>query len=534
MFFRENTINKWLLLLAVALLIPNVIFLYQPFYQDEWPIVRNVITFIANKTISPYHAQYPTLYSYLVTPGIAVGAVLANVIGYGESVKETVGLLYFSKPHLLILPARIQSLVFLVSTAVVLFYFVKARYDLLSAVFVFSLTLTSPSLVQYGSYGLPDTAVLFFSTLALIFTFKSAESDEHISVKHIYYASIFAGLAISTKYNAVTTVVPIAFAVTYAFYIGKISLRGFISISFVSGLLCVLFFLLGSPGWVLNTEFFIEEFISVREHAKLGHLGQTGVPFLGQLELMVDNAGVLFLAASLGFCVWLRKINISGIIALVSFISIFILSGLSSKQSVHYLYPGYAGLLVLAAVFNMRLYGLGAKLRYGVTWVLILVAFGVSASNSVVYLNENTTQLATEWMKQNIPKNTKVTVDWGYVPTIYSDSKLEEIQTDYSKSVADELRQKHTPYTLVPLEYSSEWLNNAEAKYFITSDWVYNRFFEFGVFTRIKPKENDGIFLEFDRRKLFYTELFSSEKWTEVINFDSGNGPTTRIYKSNE
>jgi ethanolamine transporter EutH len=52
-----------------------------PIDMDERPMIMNVAHFASKQTIVPSHFQYPTFYSYLITPAIALYSLLLLLLG---------------------------------------------------------------------------------------------------------------------------------------------------------------------------------------------------------------------------------------------------------------------------------------------------------------------------------------------------------------------------------------------------------------------------------------------------------------------
>ena len=536
---QQQAPRRWIsqaIILAIALLsAPHVLFLFQPFFMDERPILANVITFFAHHTIIPVHTNYPTFYSYLASPFIAVGTLLSFLAGPYNSIGETVWFLGTVTPLRLALPARVLSLSCFLLTAGILSNFCSKRFGDLAGLMVPALLVTSPAFFERGSYALPDSTVLLLCALSLIGTVLFVETFESSrSVAYLIVAAAFSGLAISTKYNALSSVAPVGFSVAYLSLTRALRARHAVGLLLLSAAVCVTCFLLGSPGWLLSPQRFLDGLEFEINHAEIGHIGASGIPVLGQLELLT-GAPIVLIGSIAGLIAWARTRDAAGWVAGVTVVSSLGLASTSAKQSIQYLYPAIPGLLVLVAVFA----------RMAETWrPRVITAFVVALSllpfAAVAYdeglrfvTAPNTTALATTWMYENVPAGTSVAVDWGYVPQVYSAADLENLGHTRGQNprILDAVSKTHRPYDVVEFSPTSDWLTASRASLFVTSDAVYGRFFEFGVFTGIEPTRPPELANAFRQSATFYRELFSSRLWTEVAVFDTGNGPVTRVFR---
>jgi hypothetical protein len=528
---KTNSVRIVLFLMLVVLVVPHILFLLQPFFMDEKVILMNVSTFVIDSTIIPQYTNYPTLYSYLTAPFILLGLHINQAIGGFSDIYETYRFLSHVDPRYLIMPARVISLILLVTSAVVLARFCWNRYGAFSSLLVFILLMVSPAFLKYASYGLPDVCMMFFSLVSLVYTAKFLENYEKGGlVKYLLLASLFSGLAISTKYSALSTVLPVGFSVFYLYLTQRVELKRMIVMVLLAAGSCVLAFLLGSPGWLLEPHVLISGVVEELEHAQRGHLGFSGVPVLGNIELLIVEAPVIAVSGVVGFLLWLKNKDGLGWIALVATVSAIVLAGGSAKQSLRYMYPAFVGLLIFSAVLGKQLEQFN---RAAVSVILVAVLtkpfIGVYKS-SLCYLNDNTTILTTTWMYENIPQNSKVASDWAYVPKVYSSNRIEEMQRNVP-SITNYLKAMHKGYDITPFKARKKWLEETDTEYIVLSESTYKRFFEFGIFTRTHPSEDQAIYEAFQLHKAFYEALFKSDTWVEVFSVDTGNGPLTHVFQ---
>jgi hypothetical protein len=446
---------------------------------------------------------------------------------------ETYRYLTHFDPRFLIMPARVVSLVLLIGTGVVLARFCWSRYGAFASFFVFTLLMISPAFFEYGSYGLPDISVMFFSVVSLVFTAKYLEANEKSGLinKHLILAAVFSGLAISTKYSALSTVVPIGFSIFYLYFMQRVELKRAILLVALAAGACILAFLLGSPGWVLKPQVFMSGLEAEINHVKRGHVGYSGVPILGNLELLIVAAPVITASSILGFLLWVKNRDSVGWVALVAVVSAVALAAGSTKQSLHYMYPAFAGLLIFSSVLGKQFGQLNRVVVSVVVVLAIFIPFINVSKESLNYLNDNTTLLATKWMYDNIPENSKVARGWAYVPKVYTQKKLEQLQRREPSIISEKLMTMYKAYDVKKFKARKKWLEETDAEFIVTSESVYKRFFDFGMFTRTYPSKDLPIYRDFQLRKEFYETLFNSAEWEEVFVVNTGNGPSTHVYQ---
>jgi len=79
--------------------------------------------------------------------------------------------------------------------------------------------------------------------------------------------------------------------------------------------------------------------------------------------------------------------------------------------------------------------------------------------------------------------------------------------------------------------YTGSWLDTTPAEFFVTSNMVFDRFFNNGIFTRIEPDLATGIGKEFAQRKEFYSALFASPRWHVAQKITSNDGNVIYIFR---
>ena len=526
--------------ILALLLVPHVLYTQQPYFMDEGPILLNVIEFLSERTVIPVHAKYPTLFSYLAAPFVALGVAFRWAFGEWNSIHDVVGWMLLVEPLGLALPARLLSLTLLGLSGGALFVFLRPRLGHCAGAFAFVLVLASPAFLQYGSYGLPDVAVFFFCVMSLLCVAAHVEDlKTDRSIRYLVLSSVFAGLAMSTKYNAASAIVPISACILFRYSSGQWGSARASLMTVASAGAFLGAFLVGSPGWILDFELFSSELLYEVRHATGGHLGFDGIPILGNIELLATEAPVIFIWGFAGFILsfWKGRPGLWWVSSIAVLASIG-LSAISSKQSLHYLYPGFAGLLLLGSFVASELEQRNQRVAVIVVGMMALVLGGQNFGHAKRFLQPNTTELARQWMYDNVSEGSQVAPDWAYVPKVFSGDQIARVERvrDWASqrwhiSMSKHMRSHYRPYEIVELEYSVDWLSNTDAEYLITSTSAYSRFFTNGTFTRTTPEPSNPLGREFSSRRAFYSSLFNSAIWYEVYSVHTDNGPRTTVFR---
>ncbi len=534
---------KLIAILAIMLLlIPHALFLLQPIFVDERAVLTNVLKFANELTLIPTHTRYPTFFSYIAAPFIGLGAFLHSVFGGSGDIKESVAFAYYLEGRTLVMPARLLSLAALTGAIVFLGVYLSRRFGRPAGYTAGAAALATPALLSYGSYALPDALVLVLCAVSLILALRFLETYPHRPARNYLLLSAFvSGLAISTKYNAFASVIPIGAACIILLVSGKTDFLGMIRMTVLSAIVCIGAFLLGSPAWIIAPELMLDGLHFEMEHAKAGHLGTSGIPLLGHVELLVRGSPwekgmpVLFIGSLPGIAVCIRNKTSHAVLPAALIAATMGLGAFSAKQSLQYLYPMVGGLCYFWAAGISHLEARSKTLSAVVPMLFIAVIYAASFENGLRYLRPNATEIAADWMYRNIPEGSSIAVDAGHVPSIFSEEALRKLEVSavgkLSRRIVAHIRTNYRLYDVVPLERSTEWLKQSRAEYFVTSDLASSRFFELGIFTGIEPDIQTALGVKFHRVRAFYKELFASRGWDKVFLVDTGNGPKTVIYK---
>lgn len=528
----HTTSRDWLsrlLIGATALgVIAHLLATLQPIFSDEFLILGNFWDLVQNRTIIPEHARYPTLYSYMTAPITGLFAILSILSGLPPSIYDFSEWMAY-RPLVAIWPARLVSficwIVCLTAVHSLAFESLRDRRAALAAAAAFAAAIGT---LQYTGYGLPDVAMMMWTALALLFALRMMRAEDPRRLALI--TGILAGLAIATKYSAIAIALPLLVAAL----LSRKEMRSALPVVGWLGGAATVAFLLGSPGWLFATERFMEGLAWEREHMARGHLGFTGVPVLGQLELLARADLPLMLLAAAGGLLWaVRRPRRDVVVLLVAVVAVMAMAAPARKQSLHYLFVLYP---VAAVLIAGGLYTVSGRLRRGGVLIVALACLGSALwglwwSYRAAVLPDSL-QVSREWINARVRDGAIVAIDWIDVPRLVSESEVAGLRADLRTEIVRDLYAGLRTFPAVEIDYDLHFLSETEADWLVTSSTCYARFFEFGRFTRIRPAPESEIGPEFIRRRAFYEALQRGYAgWRLEHEVFTGNGPEVRIYR---
>jgi hypothetical protein len=502
--------------------------------MDEKLIYGDVTHFVKFHTIVPYQFFYPTFFSYLALIPSIIGAYLLSILGIISSPIEA-SALYNLDSVLPILPIRILSLSFSIATIWLVFRTGKKFYDESVGILAAAMLVFSPLDIERSSWGLPDTLMVLFSASAMFFCFSALKNN---SLKNLTKASIMAGLATSTKYNAGMLIFPIlAVAVLHLFQTKKagLSLGRFIKIMLLSSAAFVCAFLLASPGWMIVPGKFLDTFRSLHKNMAEGSLGFFGLPYIQYIILMFQSEKTISIMFAVGIiCAVIRR-NREDIVFLCLFLPSFLYIGSWERKSLNYLMFLWPSLAVISAYpISKFIRSLFQKKRTAIAIVMISALFVWPMYSSIRYactqLLEDSRWVTNRWIQENLPEGSKVVVDWAYVPRILNmDQKKELLDSQLFKKFYRKRLAQWRAYEKISLQYDPIWVASIKADFLITSSSCFSRFFN-----TPSPRSKSPLRAEFDARKRTYEFLLKNEKesgWILLKDFYTGKGPHILVYK---
>jgi hypothetical protein len=240
----------------------------------------------------------------------------------------------------------------------------------------------------------------------------------------------------------------------------------------IAAALCSVAFVLGSPGWLLTPSHMLDGILHEFKMIHYGHLGFTGYPFVGQIELLFEGSPALFVLAlfGIGSTDWRNRTDRHAIYLLIAGL---LLPALNDKQFTHYIFPAFISLCYFAARFanNLGRWRLAAPVLCG----LALAVFVFVNAHALNYLKPHSLTLAREWIEMNVGPNDSIVMDrnwcwrWTHVPRVLTAEDLNSMESSkrYLKSpmLQRYFREHEKPFNLQPLDaYTRSWLDTTSAE----------------------------------------------------------------------
>lgn len=301
-----------------------------PFFydEDEGHHFNRVVNMVKQGEFDPNYFHKPSLHFYLRMPAVAAGFLWNVRQGHIKSVQEIrtrdryglAGYAFTASHPGIVKSVRMISL--LLSLALIVLTFLVclefSSSHLLSAVTALSLVL-NPELVRYSATIGVD---VLMATMCMTAVFLSLRYLRLGTLKLLLLASLFAGLAVSSKYNALPIV-----CVPLVAVLGRRDVQ-------VSHLLTVAAvvaggFLLGTPFALSSLPLFLDQLAyEIYHYGVAGHVGHSAEPGFAQAWfylqwLMREGVGVLFCFAGLIGGLWLVMQRNAKAVALLVFPLLF-------------------------------------------------------------------------------------------------------------------------------------------------------------------------------------------------------------------
>jgi 4-amino-4-deoxy-L-arabinose transferase-like glycosyltransferase len=386
-----------------------------PYFEhpDEWAVADRAVRMLQTGDFNPGSFIYPTLYTYLQ---MAV-ALLHFLSGVGAGHYETVNDI---DPVRFYLWGR--ALTALLGTGAVALTYALGQMmhshavGLLAALFLAVLPLASGD----AHYITTDTPSMFFALLALLAICSlgktvAQEGNNWRSYVVVGLAGLLIGLAISTKYNVVVLLVPLAVALWLVQR--KLVTWGLALLVALPGVL--IGFTLGTPYWLRELPLLLNDVASIVVHYRYtGHAGaEASVPLLFYISALQREAWLIVGLMIVGFGLACIRRSPTDLLLLA-----FVVPSLLQLSSVQVVFvrnvvPVLPVLCLLAASAVLAgVAWLSPRLapRYTGPLLAALTAFIVaqplvqSSWDNWLRAQPTTRMLATEWVEREAPPGTRI------------------------------------------------------------------------------------------------------------------------------
>jgi hypothetical protein len=502
-------------------------------FNDEDPIVRNVLTFFRDRTVVPTHFAYPTLFSYLAAVPTAIGAAVLRTMGLLPSTGDLGALLTIDSLYA-VLPGRLTSCLFAMLTLVVVHAIGRRFYSPWIGLGAMCLLAFSALHIEYSAYALPDVTMTCFAACSLWFSWRALDGGKS---SDFIWSSVFAGLTASTKYNGALVLVALVFAeCDHLYREGRLRPRTLVlnprwpTIGLAFGAA----FLIGSPGWLLQPASFYTAITRESAHMQTGHFGFFGPRYVQQLVLLWQwekSWAIVFIAGVL-YAAYRRTPQDLLLLSVV--VSGFAIIGAWQKQDLHYLLFLYPAVSVLAARFVVDVARACEVRSLRVAWVSAIVAISVwplysATARAAAEIGTDTRWMAAEWIQSRVEEGSTIVLEdeHSHLPRFFSaDEKERLLGSDHRRFYEQHLARVRT-YTLVPLVYDPAWVASVSGDYLVVGSDTFERYF-----TTALPPSDHPLYEPFVARRATYQAIFDGRGgWTFERSFVGRKGPRILVYR---
>lgn len=306
--------------------------------EDEAHHFNRVVEMVKKRDLNPRYFHKPSLHFYLRMPIVALSYWWLKQHGEIDSLKDirtrdSFGLAgyNFTASHPLVVSSN-RALSVTLSLGIIFLagvFCIQIGGSLLGSALAAALTALAPDLLRYSPTIGVDVVMTFMCMCALVW---GQLLYKNFSLGRLLACCVFAGLAVSSKYNAL----PI-FALPIA--ICWLKNERSPKILIISTLVPIAAFFAASPYILVSLPLFLKQtYYEVWHYAVAGHVGHEASPGLGQLVfysrwLVSDGIGLLgtLLACAGGF--YLAKTDKSRACVALIFPALFLLLMLAQKAN---------------------------------------------------------------------------------------------------------------------------------------------------------------------------------------------------------
>jgi hypothetical protein len=324
-------------LMGIGWGLPNELHAYS--YHPDEPVI-----FGASQQIEPTKLDFdPGFYNY-GTLYLSMLRIASDVVGgYGAGFDPEKPETYFTYMAASHMAGRVMNSFAGAGMAVVVFLMLRRRLGNLGGLAAAAVIAFAPALVVHSRFQTVDIMAVFFLTLSAYFALKLLPDwpDEAPAMKVAVLSGLFAGLSASTKFTGVLALLTLYTALLLA------RDKEWLKLSAAGTGVALFAFLITTPGALLNTSKFLEDFRFEMVHVGTGHglvFAGTSSGFLYHLNNMTVGMGALVLLLGLAGLVFAGVLKRHWALALLAFfVPYYFLIGRAEVKFIRYTFPLYIG-----------------------------------------------------------------------------------------------------------------------------------------------------------------------------------------------
>jgi hypothetical protein len=510
------------------------------FYETEETYTIQTAMALGSGDLNPHTFNKPSLLYYFIFICYGIFFVTGKALGWFANPIEF-ATYYFNNTAVFYLIARMAVVLFGVASVYILYLLGKKIYGFKAGIISAFFLATCGMHITYSRYAQADIPQVFFVLLCIYFAVKINREEK---ILNYIYAGLFAGMAASTKYYG-------GFVLLAPFTIHFLNKR-FIDRRFLLLIIsCIAGFILFTPFAILDYKTFLRHLSLTKFWAQdmslvSGPLPVWSIQYLKDLFKM-SNLGIPLMVLSLIGTVYAilkhSKDNIA-ILFFIFFVYIYFSVSRITWSSIHYLLPIVPLLILLGGALLVAMISRIPQHRS----IFIIVASSLFLVHPLIYNIKNglllscksTTNLAKEWIEENIPAKSKILMDIFYVPQLtLTESSLQRLRKYWrlnTNRTAENLRnilqveigkrnklaelkdrsitENGIPYDVYFIDYNEflsldDYVEKYDIQYVILSSWVediYNSPF------RSARKAQANYFYDSVRKEAILLKYFPSDK----------------------
>lgn len=398
----------WILLIAFILRIIGVFEGLPAIYNStEHFLAKFTLKMAAERSLDPGFYIYPSFYQYVLAVLYGLYFLTGILFGifrdsYDFAVQFLVDPTYFY-----VLTRSISTIVSVISIWF-LYRFVMHFRDERTAIWTAVIMSLSYYSIHFARLATQESFLIFFTILAIIYFWKSQNQN---NPKFIFWAGIFGGLAIASKYNAGFLIFGLYLTGYYSWkkFGGKLKNRIILS---TSGLL--LGFFLTNPYLVYAPQKYIQGFLLVTEQMYQGISLERGINYLWEIKEIILHEWILGFIFLISLIYALIKKNHFYYTLLSVAIPTFFYVGSWPKKGIDYLIVCWPIFFIFSSMLIVDLlnkYSRNLKIQNIILSVIFIPSILYNSHQTILTILPDTRQLASEWLLQNMKPDDKICYD---------------------------------------------------------------------------------------------------------------------------
>jgi hypothetical protein len=396
--FGNNQFIYSLLIVAMILRLPAA--------WDCLPIVENSTEMYlakismnmgARQSIDPLIYIYPTFYSYILLILYGSYYLLGNLIGLFPD-RTSFAVEFLIDPTNFILLGRLVNLFLSVLTVYLIYRILEKYRGKFFAGVAATLACLSQCYIEFSGNATPDTILLLFSTLTVLFF---VIIDHAPRWSYLFIQGLCCGLAIAAKYNAGVLIIGILIA-DYNLY-RKYKLN-YLKSTLVSIAGIAVGFFLTNPLWLVIPGKYLAGFIYVSDQMSIAVSSDQGINYIWEIVHLLAKEwglGLVFIAGTI-FVFW--KQNRYYLPQLLVVLLTFLYVGSWQKKGLDYMFAIFPIWIIFGTAWLEYVYLHYFKNKWQRIILLALIfcpAVVLSLYHDILYLNRDTRQEASDWLIRN-------------------------------------------------------------------------------------------------------------------------------------